>query len=246
MSAGEWVITELVLEATTRAGLRIGGPSGHEHTDMPVFRNPGGRPVIPGSSLKGVLRSTAERLLRANGLPVCDPFDTPCGGRLGDQPTVGTVADIERCWCCRVFGSPHAIGRLRVGDLTPTHPVDTVVRDGVGIDRAELKAADGIKFDYEVVPPGVTFTGTLRLEDREEGDLGFLLGLLELFDLGVIGLGGGFTRGLGTVEMRCTTVQEVRASGWRPGDGFVPLDPEVLDQERVTAGRILDAGEVTR
>jgi len=51
---------------TTRTGLHIGaGGSGDPlATDAPVVRNAAGYPFIPGASLKGVIRSAAEALLR--------------------------------------------------------------------------------------------------------------------------------------------------------------------------------------
>src|SRR5689334_20300868 len=50
-----------------RTGLRIGAGrdtdvAGH---DLPVMRDPNGRPFIPGSSFKGVLRAQIESLLRS-------------------------------------------------------------------------------------------------------------------------------------------------------------------------------------
>jgi CRISPR/Cas system CSM-associated protein Csm3 (group 7 of RAMP superfamily) len=56
-------------------------------TDLPVVKGPDGLPFIPGSSIKGTVRSQAERILRTvNRRPdlwACDPFADPCvsGGR---------------------------------------------------------------------------------------------------------------------------------------------------------------------
>jgi len=69
-----------VLKMTT--GLHLGGGKATlSHTDSPVVLTPEGLPFIPGSSLKGVLRSTVEKLvaslpadlgLRSCGLPLAD------------------------------------------------------------------------------------------------------------------------------------------------------------------------------
>src|SRR3954465_8561228 len=66
----------------TRPALRIGSGGGGEldAVDLPVLRDATGYPFIPGSSLKGPLRSTVEALLRgadhgrAAGLWACDPL----------------------------------------------------------------------------------------------------------------------------------------------------------------------------
>ncbi len=53
----------------TRTGLHIGAGGSHDPlaTDSPVVRNAAGMPYIPGSSLKGVVRSAAESLMRGAG-----------------------------------------------------------------------------------------------------------------------------------------------------------------------------------
>lgn len=70
---------------TTRTGLHIGAGGSRDPlaTDSPVVRNAAGQPFIPGASLKGVLRSAAEALLRHAPLPL------PSGGKL---------------WTCEIFG----------------------------------------------------------------------------------------------------------------------------------------------
>ena len=64
---------------TTRTALHIGGGAGElEAVDLPVVKTNRGDPFIPGSSLKGVVRSTVEALLRSagiDGLHACNPLD---------------------------------------------------------------------------------------------------------------------------------------------------------------------------
>ncbi len=72
----------------TRTGLHIGaGESGDPlATDSPVVRDASGAPFVPGSSLKGVVRSATESLLRGatnghggEGLWTCDHIaGQPC------------------------------------------------------------------------------------------------------------------------------------------------------------------------
>lgn len=64
----------------TRTALHIGtGTVLSTATDAPVLRGADGRPLIPGSSVKGALRSASERLLRAVGQRACTVF--------GDDPS---------------------------------------------------------------------------------------------------------------------------------------------------------------
>src|SRR5579859_4317793 len=69
-------------------GLHIGGGKATlSHTDSPVVLTPEGLPFIPGSSLKGVLRSTIEKFvaslpsdlgLHSCGLPMEDDSNESC------------------------------------------------------------------------------------------------------------------------------------------------------------------------
>ena len=70
-----------VLEAdlVAKTGLRVGAGKSLDAaaTNLPIMRDALGRPFIPGSSVKGVLRSGLESALRGLGSPAlraCDPF----------------------------------------------------------------------------------------------------------------------------------------------------------------------------
>lgn len=233
----DWVVTLLEVVLETRSGVRVGAPAGDPvGTDSPLLRHPDGRPILPGSSLKGVLRSSAERLLRGvDERLACDVLASPCLGNLTADRVVSDD-ELERlCWVCRLFGSQHRGGRLIVGDLLADRTT-TVVRDGVAIDRNELRAVDRLKFDYEVMPPGTRLSGRLRIDDPEPGDVGLLLGLLDLLDAGVITVGGGATRGLGQVALAELTGRTLSASRWRPGEAGAPLDVDAARRE--TADRM--------
>lgn len=224
--AADWVVTFIDLELEALSGIRVGmgrgGPA--EATDLPLLRDPAGRPLIPGSSFKGVLRSAAERLLRGirNDL-ACDVLSNSARCLAGKRSA--SPGDLERlCWTCRIFGHPLKAGRLVAFDLMADSTA-TVIRDGVAIDRAELKAKDGAKYDYEVAPPGTLFRGRLRLDDPEPGDLGLLLTLLDLVDAGVVTVGGGASRGLGRLRHKTPpAVKQLRASSFVPG-----AEPSLVD-----------------
>lgn len=252
-TARDWVVTRISLVVQTASGLRVSGEreSGMVGSDLPLLKLPDGRPYIPGSSVKGVLRSAAERFLAGRGVRVCDILDDDdrCGGR-GQRGS--EVSYSQLCWPCRLFGSPHWAGRVWAADLVPEEVPATVVRDGVAIDRGELKAADRLKYDYEVLPPGVTLQGDLRVDDPEPGDLGLLIALWDLVDEGVVTFGGGASRGLGRLRLaQPLRPQEWRASSWEPGAEPTELDRAMLlaqlrariEQESTTgAGRVPGEG----
>jgi CRISPR-associated protein Csm3 len=179
---------------------------------------------IPGSSLKGVVRSAAEALVRLDGnnngrdgLGACDPLDhkTSCGGRQkrGDQATAAVYA--AHCLACRTFGSTAMKGRISIRDLFPWpgdgRELDVEQRrnaakanalegrHGVAIDRIMGSVKIG-PFDLEMVPAGVAFFGEIALENFQAWQLGMLACALDELRQGFAQLGSTKSRGLGVVR----------------------------------------------
>lgn len=202
------------------SGLHLGAGGSLEPvgSDSPVLRDALGRPYIPGSSLKGVLRSTVERLIRginpgrSGRVWSCDILQESCVNPQERKELKEKFEDDERftqalieksCSVCRLFGSPWLASRALIKDLycTAGWPGQIEVRDGVGIDRDTETAAPRIKYDYEVAPRGIAFDLELVVENAEGWDPGLLfVGLREL-DQGRASLGGLTSRGLGRVRL---------------------------------------------
>lgn len=130
---------QTALSVGSRASLE---PTG---TDLPVIKDQKGVPFVPGSSIKGVVRSEMERVLRSldresTKLWACDPF-----GEANDLPNKQCITskeknDIEKevanltekdseaerskriweksCSVCRLFGSPWLASRLAFKDAS--------------------------------------------------------------------------------------------------------------------------------
>ncbi len=204
-------------------------------TDMPVIKTPDGLPFIPGSSIKGVVRFQAERLLRTWNRPprlwACDPFHEPCvpeksrDGRKGKEElwkeSVQNDAAFARevfkasCTACRLFGSPWFAGRVAFKDAylinAEALSVVTQIRDGVGIDRDLGAARAHVKYDFETVVPGACFGIEILAENLQDWEIGFLLIVLRLWEEGGIAIGGKTTRGPGWGRLKDLKVQQVNA-----------------------------------
>ena len=70
------------------------------------------------------------------------------------------------------------------------------VRDSVVIDRDSQTAVDGLKFDYEVAPPGAEFELRIDLDNPGDEELALLGAALFEWSAG-ISIGGFTSRGLG-------------------------------------------------
>lgn len=211
---GKYILTGLM---ECKTGLHIGAQGSATEIgslDNPVIRDPITRePYIPGSSLRGKLRSLHERRLDLE-------FDAP-----GGSGTLRHECDDPRCASCRLFGA--ATGKnLGGGERKRNRPGRLIVRDArlTAESRSQLERIDtGLMYtewkvenaldrvtcaanprQMERIPAGSVFHFSLVYTANEEADveedltnLGIALALLE-DDY----LGGSGSRGYGQVAFR--------------------------------------------
>ncbi len=218
------IVGTIVFETAWRIG---SGREGETMSDLGVVLDPHGQPVLPGSSLKGKLRSTCETLAHALGLSTCllnvEASGVKCVSdvdyykRVKDDYRRQSEGGIESrldwidrhtCDVCKLFGSPVQASRLRISEGRLHAWANVVqVRDGVVLDRDSHTAVDGLKYDYEVVPAGSEFCVTLDLDNPSDSDLALLgAGLFEW--VAGSSVGGFSSRGLGRFHL-----QDVRIAG---------------------------------
>jgi CRISPR-associated protein Csm3 len=164
-------------------GLRLSSGRASDESDAPLMRTRSGVPYIPGSSLRGAIRSELERMIPELGLGLrsCtlflkDDSDGACltaseklhkelrdlSEQLGEGEThedreakAARFLEEHLCDLCKLFGSPLYASRLAIEDCLPaTEQLLTTVRDGVGIDRDTGAARENVKFNYEVLETG--------------------------------------------------------------------------------------------
>ena len=247
------VTADLVFETAWRIG---SGREG-ESSDLGVVLDPAGQPVLPGSSLKGRLRSTCETLAHALGLSACLLDHQASGVNCTSDVKYYQKArdeyrkasrdlelrlrwiDCHTCDVCKLFGSPVQAGRLRVSDGMLKEWANVVqVRDGVVIDRDSQTAADGLKYDYEVVPPGSRFKLRIDLDNPCDRDLALLGAALFEWRSGS-SIGGFTSRGLGRFHLE----EEIKLLGVdlsAPGQRVTFLTSTTPD------GRLSDLGKWER
>ncbi len=170
-------------------------------------------PFIPGSTIKGALRESAARLVKARG----------------QQQQDKEVFN-------RLFGNEGHEGLIRIGPLQPIldsdqDVVDLSVRNHVSLDRARRQAAPGRLFQNRVSPAGhdLRFAGQLATAEVLTEDETLLLeGAVSITDQ----IGGGRGRGLGLVEIKL-----VRSEAPARTVTFTPL------KQRATVTLVLQAEE---
>ena len=181
----------------TEAGLSIGG------AENPVIKDPKGVPYIPGSSIKGKLRSLLEYKYKK-----VNEKGEPCGCGRSDCPVCFMFGPHKTKW--------HELGPTRIivrdAYLSPKSQKDwddakkegiefTETKTETMIDRRTGIAASGSLRTQERVPAGTEFVLNISLRVFDDDDIEHMKKLVEdaLDYLQNDTLGGSGTRGYGWV-----------------------------------------------
>lgn len=181
--------------------LQIGG------VDLTCIRDPAtGRPYIPGSSLKGKMRSSLEKELGlARG-------SEPCGCARDDCPV------------CRVFGphkkADHHLGPTRIivrdapviSDFAIENKTESVNRRDTGAaqhPRTVERVAPGATFQFEIAVQAYDIDENFQYKDPDGQPLRGIDAIKEVVEHALTlvedtGIGAGVGKGYGKVRIRVT------------------------------------------
>lgn len=199
------------------SSIEIGG------IDDPIIRNPLTElPYIPGSSLKGKMRSLLEKNLEEEKRL---EFNREREGIKRHE--CGDIKQAKNCPVCRLFGST-AAGRednnfparliIRDGDLTDKN---SLMKDGLIVTEAKMEntidriTAAAVPRTIERIPAGIMFTFNFVYhinENYQEEDLQNMLLCLKLIEKD--GLGGNISRGYGQVKFHINRFEMEGEEGW--------------------------------
>ena len=218
-----WTVTALRISAG-----RSTEPIG---SDLPVIKDAFGRPLIPGSSFKGALRSRIESFLRgivgSDRKLVANPaIEEEWSITSQEMKKIKATFQDDQSLTAEIikhtdlvshlFGSPLVASKFQVRDLTVQPDAwfgQYQERDGVAIDRDTETAADGKLYDFQVVPAGTPFEFKAVVENAEDWELGLLTIGLHQFETEQIPLGGGRSRGLGVVKLEIDKMRWIDVEG---------------------------------
>jgi CRISPR-associated RAMP protein (TIGR02581 family) len=194
--------------------------TGDSLTDASIIRDSSGTPYIPGSSLRGVLRTAISQYAPVLGLGLIREdhvIDDAVTAKREERSITansseGELQDVLEAVlepAERLFGTVHWSSPLLIPDL---HLLDHStpggeIRHGVGIDRDTGAARDKFKYDFEVLPRGLCFGLWIRCDVPHQPESyhqkwSHLLALvLHLLSQGELTLGGRLARGVGQVQL---------------------------------------------
>ena len=220
------------IKATT--GIYIGGNTNifePQGIDNVFVKNINGLPFIPGSSLKGVLRSYLEKILKGIGKDVCS-VPNLCSDKFKNKEARNKILDEirkenkdsleinelklasekmygELCEVCHLFGSGVSAAKLLIRDLKVIESSfkGYEIRSGNAIDRDKNKTVKNALYQTEIIPADTLFDMKMVLENPDETDLRNTAFLLRSMEEGDISIGGNVSRGLGGFVLENCKIQ---------------------------------------
>ncbi len=147
-----------------------------------------GRPLIAGSTWKGIIRSRAEYIIRS---------------RYGEQAACQDPAGCGTCVTCEIFGHQGQRAKIAFRDSYIENPHDPSppVRTHVGIDRVTGGARDALLFQTAPLAAGQLRLRVDALDDVPPWVHNLIRHVLRDIHDGLIGVGSRTTRGLGTLRL---------------------------------------------
>jgi len=183
-------------------------PTAADNTYLAFYKDGELVPVIPGTSIKGVLRSSAEELIKSQGLEPCNILDNKqnCAGilrreqqRLEKKYSAKEKYD-KSCPICKLFGSNVMKSRIYFYDAFPEGEYRIGKRKSVAIDRITGASKTNALFDFEYVEYG-RFKAEIKLKNFFGWQLKLLLMLFERINDGLITFGGFTSKGFGRLKI---------------------------------------------
>lgn len=182
----------------TTSPLHIGSATDDAETDMPLARNGRGEFYIPGTSLAGPLSSWFADAYPQSHQDLFGFADKK--EKKNSKTGKTTVENLGHASLVLVEDT------ILQGGSVPE------IRDGVGIDRWSGAAADGIKYDREILPEGTKFRFEMAVEikpdGKEEQSKAQIAHMVAALKDGKIPIGGSKTRGLGKVKLKDIKVKQ--------------------------------------
>jgi CRISPR/Cas system CSM-associated protein Csm3 (group 7 of RAMP superfamily) len=125
---------------------------------------------IPGSSIKGVLRTAASKIAPAYGFSAC--------GKIRPEHIESSHKG-GPCDVCKLFGYPgkdfSAASSLFVSDFDLINEAKSMIVTRVALDDKTLTAMEGALYSVEHLLPGAEFEGELRIAEHSKNLLPLLL-----------------------------------------------------------------------
>jgi len=144
------------------------------------------KPIIPATSLKGIMRYNIENIINYNNKKKCS------------APVPNNMCG--KCDLCRIFGSPENKALLIFEDAIIEEP-ELSSRMSAAIERRRKTAKEDHLFSYEI-GFGKTFSTNIKGLLSNRDDAMAACSFIYIGARSCFAFGGGKSRGLGWIEMK--------------------------------------------
>jgi CRISPR/Cas system CSM-associated protein Csm3 (group 7 of RAMP superfamily) len=177
---------------------------------------------VPGTSIRGPFRALAERIIRSlmpeDALPpftACDPFEQEAPNTIGCSTRLvkgneDKTAYAAACPACKLFGCAGLASRIRFADAEILLGT-SVYRDMIGIDRftggvyTGGDSGSGANMRLHALE-NTSFTTTVTVTNFELWQLGLLAYAFRDFEMCLVPIGFGKTKGFGQVRGKVSKI----------------------------------------
>ncbi len=218
--------------------------------DQPIVLNKNGKPIIPGSTIKGFLRNFIASLLLAHKSQL-EKLNINIGSVKIEIPLdkinekyilnplnilIDKVLPDELSPLEYVFGAPNFASLIKVSEAETAENILIGYRTHVSIDQAKGKAREWALVSVEYVPKGTEFKFNIHYDKLDDPILDdanklFLLLAKILMDGYEDFIGGWKSRGYGLVKIKCSEIKRIKIRDLKTLKSYEEIDLETLAKE---------------
>lgn len=136
---------------------------------------------IPGSTIKGLIRTSATRIAQPLGMTAC--------GEINPSKISNEHKNSKLCDVCRIFGSPGFPSKVEVSNAKLVSPVEPFLLTRISIDEKTGTKVERALFTMEVLPPGSIFECNIDAYNLDRKEV--MLLLASIFNLKFTSFGRG-------------------------------------------------------
>lgn len=200
--------------------VRIGGSreaTPYQISDLSIIRirtKDGMVPYIPGSSLKGLIRSAVEKVYSSSSKKgkICNStsFRDSCGGKFNKElkntrnnEQIVKIIEENFCEICKIFGTSGFKSHILFTDCYPISSQSFTISKKVGISmNRRLGGADrGALYNTEFLEPDSEFQFLLSINNLSTEQIGLLFAGFKLINQKRLFLGSFSSRGFGKFKI---------------------------------------------
>jgi CRISPR-associated protein Csm3 len=206
-------------------------PTTADNTFFRMYKDGQLVPVVPGTSMKGVFRSSAEQLLDKS----CNVTTRACRIRSRRENTAKERYQ-NSCPTCKLFGSTALKSRISFNDAYPIGDFRIGQRTSAAIDRITGAAKGGSLYEFEYVEDA-TFKCEIKLKNFFRWQIKLILEIFERIDAGYVTFGGFSSKGFGQMGIGNVVTKvryydkEKETEGYRD-KGFY-IEKEIKGREQI-------------